>query len=225
MLLGSGHDDLEVHVGNLCADVNEIHDSHIVDADDGMRVPHVNVRHRAIGVHPDSVPRQRRHAGGGNAHGNARHDHGGVVGGHHLHLLLAGVGHDTVGTGPGVADGLDETANAVAAHAGAGSVGIEQDHSPRAVRTQVREQQSVSTDTTVPIAPADRELAASALEPADPNQKVVAESVMLGEAHCCTAHAITATASTGNASNESISISIQRMRGSLRNQRSWRTAN
>ncbi len=54
--LGSRFDDLEVDVRHLAAEVGEVDDGDLVDADDAVRVAEAEVRDRTVGVAPECRP-------------------------------------------------------------------------------------------------------------------------------------------------------------------------
>ncbi len=92
--LGTGLDDLEVDVGHLAPEFEQIDDADLVDTDDAVRIAQAEVHDGAIGM-----ATQRRPAGGfrkgrHSAHVDPSGDRGRVGGRRHRDGAVAGIGQD-----------------------------------------------------------------------------------------------------------------------------------
>ena len=126
---------------------------------------------------------------------------------------------------------LGEAADAVATHLGAAAVGVVERHPGRVPVGGLADQQAVGTDPGAGRTPHGR-TGRVVVEDVERDEEVVGQAVVLGERDRGPVGSLvvmrwsSASITAGVASaTGSCSMSIQRMRGSRRNHRSWRTAN
>ena len=116
---------------------------------------------------------------------------------------------------------LCETADAVAAHLGSRAVGVVQHHSCRVSGFALADQQPIGPDAATTVAQPSSQRGQIVDMRVERDQEVVAQPVVLRQFEICHARSSSGSASATG----SLSMSIQRMRGSRRNHRSCRTAN
>ena len=218
MRLGAGLDQLEIDVGHLLAEAEQIDDRNVVDRDHCMGIADAEMADRPQRIRADSVPIEGFFDGRDRAHVDRCLDDVGIVGGVERDKPLAGVGEDVLRNQVATAASqrLGEATDAISAHLGRRPVGVVQRHAGGEARLALPHQQSIGADAAPTIAQAPGEGRQIVDVRVEHDEEVVAQSVMFRQFEVCHARSNTGSAvATGSSS-----IAIQRMRGSRRNHRS-----